>query len=164
MQAGYLDLSEIKTIPVAVDEIDRYSLQIGDLLLTEGGDHDKLGRGTVWTGEITPCVHQNHIFAVRLDPEVILPQFAEYEMQSWHARGYFLRVAKKTTNLATINKTKLGNFPLRYPAIAEQRRIVAYLDEVQSHTTELQRTAAALAADLDRTEQAILAQAFKGEL
>jgi len=164
VQAGYLDLNEVKTIPIAADEVNRYELQPGDLLLTEGGDHDKLGRGAVWEGQIIPCIHQNHIFAVRFDPDVILPRFAKYEMQSWHAKSYFLRVAKKTTNLATINKTKLGKFPLRYPAITEQQVIVAHLDAVQAHTAELQRTAAALAADLDRTEQAILAQAFRGKV
>lgn len=35
-------------------------------LLTEGGDPDKLGRGTLWKGELSECIHQNHVFRVRL--------------------------------------------------------------------------------------------------
>ena len=63
VQDGYLDLSEIKTIYVHKDKINRYRLESGDVLLTEGGDFDKLGRGAVWNGQIKNCAHQNHVFA-----------------------------------------------------------------------------------------------------
>ena len=65
VQDGYLDLSEIKTINIRKDRVNRYMLKIGDVLLTEGGDFDKLGRGAVWEGQIENCVHQNHVFVVR---------------------------------------------------------------------------------------------------
>lgn len=67
VQDGHLDLSEIKKIKVSRNKISRYSLKNGDVLLTEGGDFDKLGRGTVWRNEIPNCLHQNHIFVVRPD-------------------------------------------------------------------------------------------------
>ena len=164
VQAGYLDLNEIKTITIAENESDRYRLQPGDLLLTEGGDFDKLGRGAVWRGEIELCIHQNHIFAVRFDQDLIQPEFAEYEMQSWYAKRYFLSVAKKTTNLATINRTQLAAFPIKFPDLNEQRRIVTYLDSVRQQTAELQRIQGQDDVLLTEMEQSILAQAFRGEL
>jgi restriction endonuclease S subunit len=42
VQDGYLDLSEIKTINIHKDKLNRYRLESGDVLLTEGGDFDKL--------------------------------------------------------------------------------------------------------------------------
>lgn len=164
VQAGYLDLDEIKTITIAEDEIDRYRLQPGDLLLTEGGDFDKLGRGAVWHGEIELCIHQNHIFAVRFDQDIVQPEFAEYEMLSWYAKRYFLSVAKKTTNLATINRTQLAAFPIKFPDLCEQRRIVTYLDSVREQTAELQHIHRLDGDLLAKMEQSILAQAFRGEL
>lgn len=164
VQAGYLDLSEVKTIRIAESEISRYCLQPGDLLLTEGGDFDKLGRGAVWSGEIESCIHQNHIFAVRFDQDVMQPEFAEYEMQSWYAKRYFLGVAKKTTNLATINRTQLAAFPIKFPNLIEQQRIVAHLDSVKKQAAELKvmhRQNGDLLAEAERT---ILAQAFRGAL
>ena len=125
---------------------------------------DRLGRGTVWHGEIEPCVHQNHIFAVRFDQDVIQPEFAEYEMLSWHAKRYFLGVAKKTTNLATINSSQLAAFPVKFPVLHEQRRIIAYLDAAKQQTTELHSIERQNEAFLAQMEQAILAQAFRGEL
>jgi type I restriction enzyme S subunit len=57
---GYLDLTEIKTIRVEEERADQYLLEVGDILFTEGGDRDKLGRGWIWEGQIPKCVHQNH--------------------------------------------------------------------------------------------------------
>lgn len=61
VQDGYVDLSVLTTIEVTQDEDLKYRLRAGDVLMTEGGDRDKLGRGCVWHGEIEPCLHQNHM-------------------------------------------------------------------------------------------------------
>jgi type I restriction enzyme S subunit len=78
VQDGYLDLAEIKNITIRRSETARYSLQSGDVVLTEGGDFDKLGRGFIWHGEVPRCVHQNHIFAVRPNRAILVPQFLAY--------------------------------------------------------------------------------------
>jgi len=57
VQNGYLDLAEVKEVEVLASEFDKWQLQFGDILLTEGGDWDKLGRGTVWQDEIPNCIH-----------------------------------------------------------------------------------------------------------
>lgn len=82
VQAGYLDLSEIKTIDVYPDEVEKYRLQHGDVLLTEGGDFDKLGRGAIWEHDYPNYIHQNHVFRVRLNQEVIWPLFFHYFLQT----------------------------------------------------------------------------------
>ncbi len=75
VQDGYVDLTELKTIDVSKSEVERYSLRVGDVLFTEGGDYDKLGRGCVWTGQVTPCLHQNHVFAVRPNADVVISDY-----------------------------------------------------------------------------------------
>ena len=85
-------------------------------------------------------------------------------MQSRYAKTYFLRSAKKTTNLASINKSQLSVFPLCYPPLMEQRRIIEYLDGVQAQVAELKRLQAQSAAELERLGGAVLARAFGGEL
>lgn len=59
MQRGYLDLEEIKKIPATDAEITELQLEPGDILLNEGGDRDKLGRGWIWEDQIPACIHQN---------------------------------------------------------------------------------------------------------
>ncbi len=139
VQDGFLDLSEIKYIELAESEVDRYRLQAGDVLLTEGGDFDKLGRGFVWHGQVPDCVHQNHVFAVRSDPQVMLPEFLAYLVQSSYGKAYFLSVAHRTTNLACINSTKLKQFPALLPDLEEQERIVAVLSLCDTRIGALER-------------------------
>ena len=132
VQSGYLDLIEMKTTTIQAKEKARYSLQKGDVVLTEGGDFDKLGRGFIWKGEVEDCVHQNHIFVVRVDRLRVLPEFFAHLSQSPYGKAYFLSVAHKTTNLACINTTRLKGFPVLIPSLHEQREIVDLLEAVDA--------------------------------
>ena len=124
VQDGYLDLAEMKAITIGKKEQQRYVLQDGDIVLTEGGDFDKLGRGFIWHGQIENCVHQNHIFAVRPDASRLSNEFFAYQSQSPYGKRYFLSVAHRTTNLACINTTKLKAFPVLLPNPNEQQEII----------------------------------------
>ena len=127
VQSDHLDLSKVTTIRVSPAEIKRATLKVGDVLMTEGGDIDKLGRGCVWLGEIPDCLHQNHVFAVRPDPKYLNPEFLVALMGSFHARTYFYVTAKQTTNLAATNQTTLGNLPMYLPSDDEQSSILNHI-------------------------------------
>lgn len=150
VQAGHLDLSEMKTITIRRKEKDRYMLRKGDVVLTEGGDFDKLGRGFIWDSEIEDCIHQNHIFAVRVDRSQLLPEFFAHLSQSPYGKAYFLSVAHKTTNLACINTTKLNGFPVLIPTLTEQEEIVRMLGVVNAKLAHHVRKEQSL-SDLFRT-------------
>ncbi|WP_378957058.1 restriction endonuclease subunit S [Pelosinus sp. sgz500959] len=128
VQDGYLALEDVTIIEVPLEVAKRVELRIDDVLMTEGGDLDKLGRGFLWSGEIPDCLHQNHIFAVRCFRHKLLPKFLTYLTASRYGRDYFEATGKKTTNLASTNSTKVGAFPLPLPSVEEQERIVAFLD------------------------------------
>lgn len=127
VQDGYVDLREIKTIRIDPRQVGRFLLRPGDVLFTEGGDADKLGRGCVWRGQIEPCLHQNHVFAVRVDMNHLLPEYLSAYASSSFGKSYFLDCAKQTTNLASINTSQLKAFQITVPPIAEQRKITAIL-------------------------------------
>ena len=90
VQDGYLDLSEVKKIRILKKDIDRFSLQKGDVLMNEGGDYDKLGRGAVWEGQIEPCLHQNHVFRVRPILDILDSYFLDAVSGSEYGKRYFL--------------------------------------------------------------------------
>jgi len=129
VQDGHLDLEDITTIEVPAEIAARVELLPGDVLMTEGGDLDKLGRGYLWNGEIERCLHQNHIFAVRCFRHKLLPKFLTYLTASHYGRDYFEATGKRTTNLASTNSTKVGQFPLPLPELPEQEKLVEYLDD-----------------------------------
>ena len=125
VQGGYVDLNDLATIEVTPDEDLKYRLHSGDVLMTEGGDRDKLGRGCVWHGEIEPCLHQNHVFAVQTNETILLPEFLEYLTASDVGRSYFDITAIKTTNLACTSSSKVLAFTIPLPPIEEQIEIVS---------------------------------------
>ena len=137
VQDRYLKLDTVKTIDATDAEIRRYSLVKNDLLLTEGGDPDKLGRGALWSGQIAPCIHQNHVFRVRLTCEQFDPVFLNWLVGSRRGKNYFLRSAKQTTGIASINMTQLRGFPLLTPPIELQRKFAAISESVVSQRRTL---------------------------
>ena len=129
VQDGYLDIESLKTIKIPSSEAKKYLLKKGDVIVTEGGDIDKLGRGAVWSGEISPCLHQNHVFAIRCRSTRLPNDYLSSILGAQYARRYFIETATKTTNLASTNKTHLKNFPVLLPPEDEQINILDYIVE-----------------------------------
>ena len=132
VQRGHLDLNQVKEVDIPEDEIDRYVLRAGDLLITEGGDWDKVGRTCIWNDELAECLHQNHIFRARSESDEFFVRWAELYLNSAPARDYFAGSSKQTTNLASINMTQLRSCAFPLPPLAEQRRIVAKVDALMA--------------------------------
>ncbi len=129
VQDGHLDLEDISVIELPASVAEGVELRVDDVLMTEGGDLDKLGRGYLWKGEIQGCLHQNHIFTVRCFRHKLKPMFLAYVTAAKYGRDYFEATGKKTTNLACTNATKVGQFPIPLPLLPEQEAICTYLDE-----------------------------------
>lgn len=164
VQDGFLDLSEVKTIEIRPNEVERYRLLPGDILFNEGGDRDKLGRGAIWNGELQDCIHQNHVFAVRLGTKEIVAKWINLVRQLSYARDYFWKLASQTTNLASINSSNLRGLPIPLAPQSEQTRIVA---EVEQRLSVIDAMEKSVTADLQRAarlRQAILKRAFSGRL
>jgi type I restriction enzyme S subunit len=132
VQDGFLDLGEVSSISIGRDDLERYLLRPGDVLMNEGGDLDKLGRGAIWRGELKQCIHQNHVFAIRCTAG-LLPEFLNAWASGKAARRYFVVAGKQTTNLASINKTAIGGLPIALPSPREQQQIAEALDSLCAH-------------------------------
>jgi len=163
VQDGYVDLTEIKTVEVEAEQVARYSLRKGDLLMNEGGDNDKLGRGCVWQAEIEPCLHQNHVFAVRLF-EGYNPEWLNLITTTEGARTHFLTRAKQSTNLASISSSNIKELPVLLPPIDEQNEILNFVTKEGAKITELTGTINQEIALLQEYRAAIIAEAVTGQI
>ncbi|EGR0696438.1 restriction endonuclease subunit S [Vibrio parahaemolyticus] len=130
VQDGYVKLDDVHEINVLPHEAERYALKDGDVLMNEGGDNDKLGRGTVWKEQIKPCIHQNHVFVIRVTD--IEPEWLGWLTQSAYAKFYFFRVSKQSTNLASISSTNVKEVHLLIPPADERKIIMEYLEKQTS--------------------------------
>jgi type I restriction enzyme, S subunit len=164
VKRGEIDLTIVKEVEIAETEIERYALRENDILMTEGGDWDKVGRAAIWKAQIPICLHQNHIFRARMRSPEITPYWFERYFNSSIGRSYFESASKQTTNLASINMRQVRNCPIPFPPLAEQRRIVtkvnelmALVDQLETQLTTARHTASnlldALVAELTQQHQ-----------
>jgi type I restriction enzyme S subunit len=161
VQAGYLDLTEIKNIDALPGEVEQLVLKRGDVLLTEGGDYDKLGRGALLDVDLPKdCIHQNHVFRVRVDGNKLLPIYFAAYLLTAHARTYFLQASKRTTNLASINLSQLKALSVPIPPLGLQEKFAQMVSAFRS----VEQSQAASASRLEELFHSLQSRAFMGEL
>lgn len=157
---GYIDWTTVKTIAATQAEIDQYRLLPDDILMTEGGDPDKVGRGAIIRKPLRDCIHQNHIFRVRLDESVVLPfYFAEY-LKHPKAKQYFLGCAKQTTGIASINMKQLKSLPVLLPSLISQTQYADFVQQVD----KLKQTIQQSLFKLELSYQSLMQKCFRGDL
>jgi len=162
VQDGYLDLEEVATIEVSTADLPRYLLQPGDVLMNEGGDFDKLGRGHVWHGEIGQCIHQNHVFAVR--PHGVSSEWLNTFTSSTAAQFYFMGRSKQSTNLASISSSNLMELAVPLPCEEEQRLILDELDRQTAKISALGAKTESSIALLKERRSALITAAVTGQI
>lgn len=162
VQRGYLDLSEVKSITVERSVAQALVLKRGDILLNEGGDRDKIGRGWIWDGQIEGCIHQNHVFRVRLYDVSLNPYFLSHYANEM-GRRFFVEKGKQTTNLASISMSKVSQLPVPLVPAAELAALMRVLNEALITTLDVE-------ADIQSSpsthsfRQSVLKAAFEGRL
>lgn len=160
---GCLDLHEIHEFELFPGELETYRLHPGDLLVVEGnGSPTEIGRAALWNGEISDCVHQNHIIRVR--SAGLNPEFALLFWNSPVGAREIAALAVTSSGLYSLSTRKIAAVPVPVPPPDEQ-------DEIVRRAAALIGAAEAIGAKVDsaarsvrRTSEACLAKAFRGEL
>ncbi len=162
VQDGYLKLDNVQTVEVPAEEIEGGLLEYGDVLMNEGGDIDKLGRGCVWRDEIKPCLHQNHVFSVR--PNKVDPEWLALWSSTLAAKRYFEQRAKRSTNLASISGTNIKEFPVILPPKDEQKAIKQYIEITSSRLSNIRAEMLESISLLKERRSALITAAVTGQL
>lgn len=148
-----------ETVPYCLcdDKVrDKYRLEPGDIVFARSGA--TTGK-TFLVDECPEAVFASYL--IRLKIRQTIPGYVYWFFQSPY---YWDQVQPRGAAQPNMNARILSDLKVPIPSLAEQRRIVAYLDSVQAQVDELRRLQAASAAELARLEGAVLARAFKGEL
>lgn len=162
VQDGYLNLDEVHQIDIEPEQLERYLLQNGDVLMNEGGDNDKLGRGAVWRNEIKNCIHQNHVFAIRTT--VIEPEWLDILTRASYAKFHFFRQSKQSTNLASISATNIKETPILVPPNNEREQILGYLNRQFNQFSKLENRCYQQVELLKERRTALISAAVTGKI
>ncbi|MDK8193491.1 restriction endonuclease subunit S [Paenibacillus sp. UMB7766-LJ446] len=163
VQDGYIDLSDVATIQVAEGEEKRYQLKYGDVLMNEGGDYDKLGRGAKWEAQIEPCLHQNHVFAVRPN-DLSYSDWLDLITSTSYAKFYFMLHSKQSTNLASISSFSIKELPILLPPHNEREYIIKYIKEKTIKVDTLISKVRLQIQKLQEYRQSLISEAVTGKI
>lgn len=158
-----IDFSDIKEMNFSPDEMRKYRLRPGDILLNEGQSPELVGRPALYRGEIEEIYFQNHLIRFRTSEEII-PDFALLVFRHYMYAGIFRRIARWSTNIANMGVERFKALPFPVPPLEEQVSIAA---EARSRLEAIDQQSEAVRASLERLpemEQELFAAAVSGEL
>jgi len=163
VQRGFLDLRSVTTISVPPATARSLRLLPGDVLLNEGGDRDKLGRGWVWQGQVDDCIHQNHVFRARVRDDAIDPYLLSLAANSIGGR-WCERNGRQSVNLASISLSKIRLMPIPVPPRGDQRVIVNRLQTLLEGGVRLRQSVQSALVETQSLRRALMTAAFTGRL
>jgi type I restriction enzyme S subunit len=163
VQRGRLDLEQVTTIRVPPEKADALRLESGDVLMNEGGDRDKLGRGWIWEGQIAHCIHQNHVFRARVKNDAIDPLLLSWAANTIGGRWCELN-GKQSVNLASISLNRIRLMPIPVPPRALQPTLCIQVQQIDEHVRRLEEATTAALGKAAALRRSLLHSAFSGQL
>lgn len=146
-------------------ELQRVVVSEGDVLVVRtNGSADLVGRCAVVPRLPEPTAFASYLIRLRCDPKTISPHYLQLMLKHLRTGGELIDFARTTAGQYNVSLGRLGGAPLPVPPLAEQRGIVARMDELQERVDTLKRLQIESAAELDALLPSILDKAFKGEL
>jgi type I restriction enzyme S subunit len=159
----HLDTSDLKEMGFTAKEFERYELEPGDVLLTEGGTYGYLGRPAMYRGEPSGIGFQNHLLRFRAK-ENVDPEFALLLFRHYFRAGEFDPYARGSTGLANLSHSRLAKMPIRVPPLAEQREIVRLARQRLEVSNEQKGAIESALESSDELWTALLQAAVAGDL
>lgn len=155
---GKIDTSDLLEMPFKNEELERYSLAPGDILVCEGGEP---GRAAVWQKEDPTIKYQKALHRVRTSG--LLPHWLVFHLYFDAQRGALARHFTGTT-IKHFPREAVRDYTVRVAPIAEQHRIV---EAIESYFTRLDDAVATLERvqrNLKRYRASVLKAAVEGRL
>ena len=161
---GSLDLSDLHRFELNPRELTKLRLEPGDILIVEGnGSRTEIGRCALWNGEVTNCVHQNHIIRVR-PLNGVIPRYVSIFLNSPTGTSVIRAVASSTSGLYTLSVSKIKRIPLALPSLMEQHAIGEVVEDQISIIDHLEANLKTKLRGAQSLRQAVLRHAFTGRL
>ncbi len=160
----FVDLTASKMVDVADALAEPFVLRNDDVFIVRyNGDLNRVAKAAIFKGK-TDIIYPDKLIRLRPDPKKMLPDFLVYALGSRSVRAQIEDLGKTTAGQIGVSGADAKSFRVPVPPVAEQRRLVAYLDGLAGQVARLQRLQTETAEELDALLPSILDKAFKGEL
>lgn len=128
---GAIDCSDLKYGPLTASEVQDLGLEQGDLLIIRSnGSLDIVGRAALITPEAAGMCYAGYLVRLRPNAGVLDPRYMWYTLKAPYVRQHIEGPIRTTVGLKNINSKEIARLPIPLPPLAEQKRIVAKVDEL----------------------------------
>ena len=163
VQRNRIDTSDPRYFEVSDEELERWRLLPGDVLVIEGnGSADQIGRTALFRGEIEDCVHQNHVIRIRPNQKLIFPDYLNGFLNSPPGQKQMRERSRTTSGLFNLSVGRIKSIGVPLPSLKDQHTVVERLQGMQSKLDALRRHQTETAAALEALLPAVLELAFWG--
>ena len=157
IQWDKIDLSILKTTLFSNEEVEKFKIQKGDLLVCEGGE---AGRAAIWDDEKT-ILYQNALHRIRFKNNVMLPRFCMHYLRKLKFEGIIDKNYARGATIKHLVTKSLYSIPIPLPLLEEQHRIVGILDAAFAKIDALKKNAEKNLKNAKALFQQVLAQELK---
>lgn len=162
LRAGHLDTTDLKYIQLSPNELSRYRLKPGDILINRTNSLELVGKAATFDRTEGDWVYASYLVRVEIDRSRAMPEFVTAAINGRIGRDYVVRTARRAIGMVNLNAREMAKFPIPLPPLAAQHEIVSRMKAVK-------RAADGLKLEMAGTEigflrQGILRRAFTGEL
>lgn len=128
VQWGYFIFENLNTMTFTRKEIEKFNLQVGDLLICEGGES---GRCAIWKGSSQEILFQKAIHRARVKNEnEINPQFVAMLLKVLKFNGGLKKYVSQST-IEHLTGVKLSLVPIICPPFYLQQAFASYVEKVE---------------------------------
>ena len=159
-----LDDYEYKRVRLTDEEISRYLISIGDILVNRVNSMPYLGKCGIVKHLKEKTVFESNIMKVRLDKKIALPEYFTMYLSSKKGITELRKNAKQAVNQASINQTDVSNVMVPLPLIKEQHDIVQKIESRLSVADKMEESITQSLQQAEALRQSILKKAFEGRL
>lgn len=156
---------EYKRVRLEAEEIKKYALHIGDIVVNRVNSMSYLGKCALIRNLEEPTIFESNVMRFRLDKQQIDLEYAMYYLSTSFGRHELIKNAKQAVNQASINQTDVGNALIPIPKDLEAQRNIA--QKISAHIAvcnNIEQGIDTAFAQADAMRQSILKQAFEGKL
>jgi type I restriction enzyme S subunit len=156
VQWGAINTDNLPQMDFEGDDLTRYSLRRGDLLVCEGGE---VGRAAIWEAPIEECYYQKALHRLRArNPKRDAAELLYYVFSAASALEVFSGSGGKST-IAHLPAETLRRHRFPFPTPAEQIAIAAFLDRETAKIDALVAEQQRLMELLKEKRQAVISYA-----
>lgn len=152
----------LKKLKLTVDDISKYSLENGDIIINRVNSIEYLGKSALVRELNETCVFESNIMRAKLNKNVN-NEYVVYYLNSIRGLYELRKTAKHAVNQASINQQDVKRAIVPLPSIEEQNEIVKILDKLLEEESKIEELTV-LEDQIELIKKSILAKAFRGEL